>query len=97
MVRNCPKCKESTVSVLRLLFTLRAKCKSCKSKVGVHWIYAAFVFCVLFVVMVLLALPLMISLPPFVGAIVIFILLLSFIFAAIYFGPLEEKSSSWTP
>jgi hypothetical protein len=41
MKRECPNCRERTISKIKLVFQIRSKCISCHKRVGLGWILAS--------------------------------------------------------
>ena len=98
MKRNCPKCKNKTISILGLILS-KPKCQNCKSLVGHHWIFNAVFICVSAVAIGFLSLYLQVTIELSV-AIKVAIFFSSVFFSILLwslFSPLEVKLNKWAP
>ena len=98
MKRNCPKCKNKTISIIGLVLS-KPKCNSCKSLVGSHWVYNAVFLCIFSVAIGFLSLFLQTAFEfSFALKVVIFFIT---VFAGIFLwsllSPLEVKLNKWAP
>ncbi|RBP47014.1 hypothetical protein DFR28_1138 [Arenicella xantha] len=76
----------------------RVRCRSCKEKIGHHWLLAAIFFCLEFFILLILGLYL-IKLSYSLSLSLLFygMFIFSVTFLWSLFGPLEQKNSQWEP
>ena len=94
-MRECPVCGAEGLSITRLAVLHRATCRSCGSRVGFNWLFAAFLYTAVVATFSIAMLFVVTEYGIIVGAgaFVLGLTLLSG--AAARFGPLEEKLKWW--
>lgn len=96
--KECPNCKEQSISVVRVALLTRTACCHCYSRVGLHWLFGSFFAFFLAVFSGFFGIYLLGATHNGLYAFLILlpcIILVSLMVSII--GPLEVKSNWWTP
>lgn len=95
IMRTCPKCKDSTISLFALAIGRRPRCKTCGSVVGPHWIFAGVFGCFLAVFMGFLGIYLMVNIDRILAMLSLAASVLIVCTMAARVAPLEIKEKWW--
>ena len=96
MSRICPTCESQSVPWARLLLVHRTTCKNCNERLGLHWLFAAVLYTVIFTTFFIAALWVQARFSLFEAAAILVSMFVIIGATAARFGPLEPKPK-WRP